>query len=93
MGTRPDSGGQTARNQGNGLAMVTLILSLLGLILGILVPMAFLLGVVAAVLTAANLRRGPERFSPAARSMAVAGLIAGLVCLRLALHVLSGLAA
>jgi hypothetical protein len=75
MTTRPDSGGRTDRNQGNGLAAATLIL-------GFLVPMAFLIGVVAFVLAATNLRRGRERLSPAARGMAVAGLSpAGMVCL------------
>jgi hypothetical protein len=93
MTTRPDSGGRTDRNQGNGLAAATLILGLLGLILGFLVPMAFLIGVVAFVLAATNLRRRRERLSPAARGMAVAGLVAGIVCLLLALLVLSGLAA
>jgi hypothetical protein len=73
--------------------VATLILGILGLILGFLVPMAFLIGVVALVLAAANLRRGREWLSPAARGMAVAGLVAGVVCLLLALLVLPGLAA
>ena len=91
MATHPESGGQIARQQGNGLAGATLILSILGLILGFLIPMAFLIGVVALVLAAVNLRRG--RLTPAARGMSVAGLVAGMVCLLLALLVLSGLAA
>ena len=91
MATHPESGGQIARQQGNGLAWATLILSVLGLILGFLIPMAFLIGVVALVLAAVNLRRG--RLTPAARGMSVAGLVAGMVCLLLALLVLSGLAA
>ena len=91
MATHPESGGQIARQQGNGLAGATLILSVLGLILGFLIPMAFLIGVVALVLAAVNLRRG--RLTPAARGMSVAGLVAGMVCLLLALLVLSGLAA
>jgi hypothetical protein len=93
MATHPESGGQIARQQGNGLAGATLILSVLGLILGFLIPMAFLIGVVALVLAAVNLRRGRGRLTPAARGMSVAGLVAGMVCLLLALLVLSGLAA
>jgi hypothetical protein len=71
--------------QGNGLAVATLAFGILGLFLGVLVPTAILLGLVAVVLGAANLRRGRERLSPAGRGMTAAGLAAGLVCLLLTL--------
>jgi hypothetical protein len=51
----------------------------------VLVPTAILLGLVAVVLGAANLRRGRERLSSTARGMTAAGLAAGVVCLLLTL--------
>jgi hypothetical protein len=50
MAIRPGNGGQAARKQGNGIAVGTLVFGILGLLLGILTPPAFLIGLVAVVL-------------------------------------------
>jgi hypothetical protein len=90
MAIRPGNGGQTTRKQGNGLAVITLVVGIVGLILGVLSPPALLLGLVAVVLGAGNLGRGRERPNPAGLGMTVAGLVAGLVCLVLTLLFLTG---
>jgi hypothetical protein len=52
MATRPGNGGPATRNRGDGLAVATLGVGLVGLILGVLSPPALLLGFVAVVLGA-----------------------------------------
>jgi hypothetical protein len=59
--------------------VVTLACGILGLLLGVLVPTAILLGLVAVVLGVANLRRGRDRHSLAGCGVTAARLAAGMV--------------
>jgi hypothetical protein len=90
MATRPDNGQQTAPQQGTRLALATLVVAILGLLLGVLFPPLFLLGVVAIALVAGNLGRGQERLSSAGRGLTIAGLVVGVVCLLMAVPFLMG---
>jgi hypothetical protein len=90
MATRPSHGRPAATQQGNRLAVATLIFGSLGLLLGVLFPPLFLLGAVAIALGAGNLGRGQEGLSSAGRAMTVAGLVVGVVCLLLTLPFLMG---
>jgi hypothetical protein len=89
MATRPRNGRQAAQ-QGNRLAVATLVLAILGLLLGVLFPPLFLLGAIAIALGAGNVGRGQERLSSAGRGMTIAGLIVGVVCLLLTVPFLMG---
>jgi 1,4-dihydroxy-2-naphthoate octaprenyltransferase len=78
MATRPGNGQQTAPEQGMRLAAATLVIAILGLLLGVLFPPLFLLGVVAIALGAGNLG-GQERLSSAGRGLTIAGLVVGVI--------------
>ena len=90
MATRPDNGQQTAPQQGTRLALATLVVAILGLLLGVLFPPLFLLGVVAIALGAGNMGRGQERLSSAGRGLTIAGLVVGVVCLLMTVPFLMG---
>jgi hypothetical protein len=90
MATRPDNGQQTAPQQGTRLAVATLVIGVLGLLLGVLFPPLFLLGVVAIALGAGNVGRGQERLSSAGRGLTIAGLVVGVVCLLMTVPFLMG---
>jgi hypothetical protein len=90
MATRPDNSQQTAPQQGTRLAAATLVIAILGLLLGVLFPPLFLLGVVAIALGAGNLGRGPERLSSAGRGLTIAGLVVGVICLLMTVPFLMG---
>jgi len=90
MATRPGNGQQTAPQQGTKLAMATLVVGVLGLLLGVLFPPLFLLGVVAIALGAGNLGRGQERLSSAGRGLTVAGLVVGVISLLMTVPFLMG---
>jgi hypothetical protein len=70
--------------------VATLVVAILGLLLGVLFPPLFLLGAVAIALGAGNLGRGQEQLSPAGRSLTIASLIVGVVCLLLTVPFLMG---
>ena len=78
MATRPDNGRQAVSQQGMRLAVATLVVAILGLLLGVLFPPLFLLGVVAIALGAGNLG-GQERLSSAGRGLTIAGLVVGVI--------------
>jgi hypothetical protein len=90
MATRPGNGQQTAPQQGTRLAAATLVIAILGLLLGVLFPPLFLLGAVAIALGAGNAGRGHQRLSSAGRGMTIAGLVVGVVCLLLTVPFLMG---
>jgi hypothetical protein len=89
MATRPGNGQQTAPQQGTRLAAATLVVAILGLLLGVLFPPLFLLGVVAIALGAGNLGRG-ERLSLAGRGLTIAGLVVGVIGLLMTVPFLMG---
>ena len=76
--------------QGTRLAAATLVIAILGLLLGVLFPPLFLLGVVAIALGAGNLGRGQERLSSAGRGLTIAGLVVGVIGLLLTVPFLMG---
>jgi hypothetical protein len=90
MATRPDSGGQAAPRQANGLAVATLVCGILALILIFFAPMLIVtvVSLVAVVLGVMSLRRGREQRTGAGRAMTIAGLVAAGFCLVLALLLL-----
>jgi hypothetical protein len=90
MATRPGNGQQTAPQQGTRLAVATLVVGVLGLLLGVLFPPLFLLGVVAIALGAGNLGRGQERLSSAGRGLTIAGLVVGVIGLLMTVPFLMG---
>jgi hypothetical protein len=90
MATRPGNGRQAVPQQGTRLAVATLVVGILGLLLGVLFPPLFLLGAVAIALAAGNVGRGQERLSSAGRGMTIAGLVVGVVCLLLTVPFLMG---
>ena len=90
MATRPDNGRQAVSQQGMRLAVATLVVAILGLLLGVLFPPLFLLGVVAIALGAGNLGWGQERLSSAGRGLTIAGLVVGVVCLLMTVPFLMG---
>jgi hypothetical protein len=90
MVTRPGNGQQTTPQQGTRLAVATLVVAIVGLLLGVLFPPLFLLGVVAIALGAGNVGRGQERLSSAGRGMTIAGLVVGVVCLLMTVPFLMG---
>jgi hypothetical protein len=90
MATRPDNGQQTASQPGTRLAVATLVVAILGLLLGVLFPPLFLLGVVAIALGAGNLGRGQERLSSAGRGLTIAGLVVGVIGLLMTVPFLMG---
>ena len=90
MATRPGNGQQTAPRQGRRLAAATLVIAIVGLLLGVLFPPLFLLGVVAIALGVGNLGRGQERLSPAGRGLPIAGLVVGVVGLLMTVPFLMG---
>ena len=89
MATRPRNGQQAAQ-QGNRLAVATLVFGILGLLLGVLFPPLFLLGAVAIALGAGNVGRGRERLSSAGRGMTIAGLVVGVIGLLMTVPFLMG---
>jgi hypothetical protein len=91
MATRPGNGQQTAApQQGTRLAAATLVIAILGLLLGVLFPPLFLLGVVAIALGAGNLGRGQERLISAGRGLTIAGLVVGVIGLLMTVPFLMG---
>ena len=86
MATRPGNSRQAVPQQ----AVATLVVGILGLLLGVLFPPLFLLGAVAIALAAGNVGRGQERLSSAGRGMTIAGLVVGVVCLLLTVPFLMG---
>jgi hypothetical protein len=89
IATRPGYGRQAAQ-QGTRLAVATLLFGVLGLLLGVLFPPLFLLGVVSIALGAGNVGRGQERLSSAGRGLTIAGLVVGVLCLLMTLPFLMG---
>ena len=90
MATRPGNGQQAVSQHGTRLAAATLVVAILGLLLGVLFPPLFLLGVVAIALGAGNLGRGQERLSSAGRGLTIAGLVVGVICLLMTVPFLVG---
>ena len=90
MATRPRSGRLAAPQQGTRLAVASLVVGILGLLLGVLFPPLFLLGAVAIALGAGSLGRGQERLSSAGRGLTIASLVVGMVCLLLTVPFLMG---
>jgi hypothetical protein len=90
MATRPGNSRQAVSQQGTRLAAATLVIAILGLLLGVLFPPLFLLGAVAIALGAGNLGRGQERLSSAGRGLTIAGLAVGVIGLLLTVPFLMG---
>jgi hypothetical protein len=90
MATRRRSGREAAPQPGTRLAVASLVVAILGLLLGVLFPPLFLLGAVALALGAGNLGRGHQRLSSSGRGLTIASLIVGVVCLLLTLPFLVG---
>jgi hypothetical protein len=90
MATRPGNGWQATAQQGTRLAVATLVVAILGLLPGVLFPPLFLLGALATPLAAGHLGRDQERLSPAGRSLTIASLVVGVICLLLTLLSLVG---